>query len=137
MAGWAAAHAERPPARSPRPHPVRRAKPQRRVTGGVLWIGVLAILLAGVVAMNVAVLRLNMTLDRLGRERAALRTANSNLNSRISSNAAAPRADHDPGRPRDDLRPQRRPARAGRAGDDGVREPAPGRQSEGRRRSRS
>src|SRR5919202_1262499 len=91
MAGWAAAHAERPPARSPRPRPVRRTKPQRRVTGGVLWIGVLAILLAGVVAMNVAVLRLNMTLDRLGRERAALRTANSNLNSRISSNAAAPR----------------------------------------------
>jgi len=58
---------------------------------GVLWIGALAILLAGVVAMNVAVLRLNMTLDRLGRERADLRAANAELNSRISSNAAAPR----------------------------------------------
>jgi hypothetical protein len=41
--------------------------------------------------MNVAVLRLNMTLDRLGRERADLRAGNAELNSRISSNAAAPR----------------------------------------------
>src|SRR5919202_3357134 len=89
MAGWAAAHAERPPARSPRPRPVRRAKPQRRVTGGVLWIGVLAVLLAGVVALNVAVLRLNMTLDRLGRERAQLRADTAALQSQLSS-AAAP-----------------------------------------------
>src|ERR687884_846977 len=91
MAGWAAAHAERPPARSPRPRPVRRAKPQRRVTGGVLWIGVLAVLLAGVVAMNVAVLRLNMTLDRLGRERAQLRADNATLFSQLSSAAATGR----------------------------------------------
>jgi hypothetical protein len=56
-----------------------------------MWIGGLAILLAGVVAMNVAVLRLNMTLDRLGRESADLRATNAQLNSRISSNAAAPR----------------------------------------------
>src|SRR5919202_6201653 len=91
MAGWAAAHAERPPARSPRPRPARRAKPQRRVTGGVLWIGVLAILLAGVVAMNVAVLRLNMTLDRLGRERAQLRADTAALQSQLSSAAATGR----------------------------------------------
>src|SRR5919201_2495686 len=38
-----------------------------------------------------AMLRPNMTLDRLGRQRADLRAANADLNSRISSNAAAPR----------------------------------------------
>jgi cell division protein FtsL len=93
MATWAtAAKAHTAPAGTPRPtsRPVRRAKPRPRVVG-VLWIGALAILLAGVVAMNVAVLRLNMTLDRLGRERADLRATNAELNSRISSNAAAPR----------------------------------------------
>jgi cell division protein FtsL len=92
MAAWtAAARAERAPAQRARPRAVSRPRAQRRVTGGVLWIAVLAVLLAGVVAMNVAVLRLNMTLDRLGRERADLRAANSELTSRISSNAAAPR----------------------------------------------
>jgi len=93
MANWAAAaEAQTAPAQRPRPgsRPARRAKPRPRVVG-VLWIGALAILLAGVVAMNVAVLRLNMTLDRLGRERADLRATNAELNSRISSNAAAPR----------------------------------------------
>ena len=94
MATWAsaAASAEAAPELRPRatPRRARRARARPRVVG-LAWIAALAILLAGVVAMNVAVLRLNMTLDRLGRERAALRTANSNLNSRISSNAAAPR----------------------------------------------
>ena len=37
--------------------------PRRRVAGGVVWIGVVAVLLAGVVALNVAVLRLNIRLD--------------------------------------------------------------------------
>jgi cell division protein FtsL len=76
----------------PKPAPARRAGTKRRSrVAGVLWIGALAALLGGVVAMNVAVLRLNITLDRLGRERADLRATNSELNSRISSNAAAPR----------------------------------------------
>jgi cell division protein FtsL len=57
----------------------------------VFWIGVVALLLAGVVAMNVAVLRLNMTLDRLGRERANLHADNAELFSQISSAAAAGR----------------------------------------------
>ena len=92
MAAWAAARARPAPAANPRPRQpaARRATPRPRVVG-VVWIGALAILLAGVVAMNVAVLRLNMTLDRLGRERAELRANNAELNSRISSNAAAPR----------------------------------------------
>jgi cell division protein FtsL len=93
MATWAsAARAQTSPAAPPRPRqrPARRDTPRPRVVG-VVWIGALAVLLAGVVAMNVAVLRLNLTLDRLGRERSSLRAENAELNSRISSNAAAPR----------------------------------------------
>lgn len=94
MATWAgAARAEAAPAARPRPRPrpVRRAAPHRRVAGGVLWIGALAALLAGVVAMNVGVLRLNMALDGLGRERADLRAGNAALSSQVSSAAAARR----------------------------------------------
>jgi cell division protein FtsL len=92
MAAWAAAQAEpRAAAPQPRPRPARRPKPRRRVTGGVLWIGVLAVLLAGVVALNVAVLRLNMTLDRLSQERAQLRADTAALQSQLSSAAATGR----------------------------------------------
>jgi cell division protein FtsL len=66
-------------------------KRQRRVAGGVVWIGIVAVLLAGVVALNVAVLRLNMQLDRLGRERADLRAQNAALSVQLSSQASAPR----------------------------------------------
>ena len=88
MATWAAEAA--------RPEPQPRAAPrtalrQRRVAGGVFWIAVVAGLLAGIVAMNVAVLRLNMKLDRLGRERADLRAENAALSVQISSAASAPR----------------------------------------------
>ena len=88
MATWAA-EAERP-----RPHPRRAPRPvhrERRVAGGVVWIGIVAALLAGVVAMNVAVLRLNMKLDHLGRERADLRAQNAALSSLLSSAASTPR----------------------------------------------
>ena len=98
MAAWtaaAAARAERAPAprarAAPRAPVAKRVQAQRRVTGGVLSIGILAVLLAGVVAMNVAVLRLNMTLDRLGRERANLRADNAQLFSQLSSAAATGR----------------------------------------------
>jgi cell division protein FtsL len=91
LAAWAAARAEEsvavPRTRS-RPRVVKR---ERRVTGGVFWIGIVATLLAGVVATNVAVLRLNMKLDSLGRERADLRAQNAQLSSQLSSAASAPR----------------------------------------------
>ena len=88
MATWAA-EVESP---QPKPRPAPRiVKRQRRVTGGVVWIGVVATLLAGVVAMNVAVLRLNMKLDSLARERANLRAQNAQLSSQLSSQASAPR----------------------------------------------
>ena len=60
-------------------------------TGGVVWIAIIAALLAGVVAPNVAVLRLNMTLDELGRDRADLRAENAALAAQLSSAAASPR----------------------------------------------
>ena len=40
------------------------------VAGGVVWIAVVAMLLAGVVALNVAVLRLNVELNKVNAERA-------------------------------------------------------------------
>ena len=95
MAAWtAAARAERAPAsrQHTRARPAKRTRAApSRVTGSVLWIGVLAALLAGVVAMNVAVLRLNMRLDHLGRERATLRAENAALYSQLSSAAATGR----------------------------------------------
>jgi cell division protein FtsL len=88
VATWAA-EAERP---QPKPRPAPRVvKRQRRVAGGIVWIGVVAALLAGVVALNVAVLRLNMKLDHLARERADLRAQNAALSVQLSSQASAPR----------------------------------------------
>ena len=81
------------PAPAPQRTPVRRRRPrqQRGVLGGVLWIAVLAALLAGVVALNVAVLGLNLELDRLSRERAQLHATTAQLESRLSSAGAPPR----------------------------------------------
>jgi cell division protein FtsL len=90
MATWAAATAEEAVVSQPRPKP-RLVKRERRVTGGVLSIAIVAALLAGVVATNVAVLRLNMKLDHLGQERADLRAQNAELSSQLSSAASAPR----------------------------------------------
>ena len=90
MATWAAARVEETqPVRS-RLAP-RAERRERRVTGGVFWIAAVAVLLAGVVATNVAVLRLNMKLDHLGRERADLRAQTAALSSQLSAAASAPR----------------------------------------------
>jgi hypothetical protein len=75
------------PESAPRRRPVRRA----RVASGVVWITAIAALLAGVVAMNVAVLRLNVQLDGAGRERARLRAENAALASELSSAQATAR----------------------------------------------
>ena len=89
MATWAAEVEE---ARAPAPRPLRRIRRrERRLTGGVFWIAIVAVLLAGDVATNVAVLRLNMNLDRLGRERADLRAQTAQLSSQLSSAASASR----------------------------------------------
>jgi cell division protein FtsL len=74
-----------PPLRAPRPRRPSRAAEQRRVAGSVLWIGLFGLLLAGVVAVNVASLRLNLRLDDMNRERAKLRAENAALASKLSS----------------------------------------------------
>lgn len=61
--------------------------------GGVLWIILFAVLLAGVVAVNVTVLRLNLQLDQAGRERTELRADVSRLRSQLSSASATSRID--------------------------------------------
>jgi cell division protein FtsL len=59
--------------------------------GGVTWIVVLAVLLGGLVAVNVAVLQLNVRMDELGRERIQLRAENASLAAQLSSGKATPR----------------------------------------------
>ncbi len=69
-----------------------RAVPRPRLLGGgVIWIVLFATLLAGVVAVNVTVLRLNLSLDQVGRERSELRSDVANLRSALSSASATAR----------------------------------------------
>jgi len=75
----------------PRPRPRGRAERRPRVASGVIWIAVIGVLLVGVVFMNVAVLRLNIRLDQLGRDRARLRADNAQLALQLSSAQAAAR----------------------------------------------
>jgi cell division protein FtsL len=83
MASWApSASAETPVAR---PRPRRQARPH--VAGSVLWIAIAGVLLAGVVFLNVVVLRLNLQLDNLGQERSKLRAENAALASQVSGAA--------------------------------------------------
>jgi cell division protein FtsL len=95
MASWAGtAQAESPAVaaprrRPPRPAPKRRAR--TRPFGGVVWIVLLAVLLGGVVAVNVAVLQLNVRLDELGRERVELQGETNRLSSQLSSASATAR----------------------------------------------
>jgi len=63
----------------------------RLLGGGVLWIVLFGMLLAGVVAVNVTVLRLNLQLDEVGRERSELRADVADLRSELSSTAATAR----------------------------------------------
>jgi cell division protein FtsL len=73
---------------APKPRPRASTRHQRRVAGGAIWIVIGAILLAGVVALNVAVLQLNLRLDDLARQRTKLHDENAELQSEISSAAA-------------------------------------------------
>ena len=96
MASWQATASAAPVrSRPPRPRrrPVRRRKAKRRlgVAGGLAWILVTGILLAGIVALNVAVLRLNVKLDRLNTERNKLRAGNAAVAVELSSAASSPR----------------------------------------------
>ena len=91
MASWAGtARVETPAVAQPRRRrpPRARTRAKARPFGGVLWIVVLAVVLGGVVAVNVAVLQLNVRLDELGRERVQLQVETKRLRSQLSSAAA-------------------------------------------------
>ena len=91
MATAGAARVETPDVRRPRRRPAARPAPVARAFGGIVWIVVLAVFLAGVVAVNVAVLQLNVRLDGLAHERVELRADNARIRSELSSAAAAAR----------------------------------------------
>jgi cell division protein FtsL len=74
--------------------PVARPRPRAghpRVARGIVWIALIGVLLAGVVFMNVVVLRMNIRLDHLGRDRTKLQADNAQLASELSSALAAAR----------------------------------------------
>lgn len=89
MSSWVGtARVESAPVARPRKRTATRVAEKPRPFGGVVWIVVLAVLLAGVVAVNVAVLQLNVQLDELGRERVQLRADTNRLSSQLSSASA-------------------------------------------------
>jgi len=93
MASWSAAVAypeAQPSERKRRPRAVSARRPDP-LRNGVVWIVVVGALLAGLVALNVAVLQLNVRLDQLAQERASLREENAALASKFSSAKASPR----------------------------------------------
>lgn len=75
------------PAARPRPRAARRPKLGRRV----VWIGLVAGLLAGIVALNVAVLQLRVERGTLAAEIARIRAENAELQAEISRAAAVGR----------------------------------------------
>jgi cell division protein FtsL len=96
VASWApSARAEPAPFAPPRPRPrqVTARVAERRLAGGVLWIALLGVLLVGVVALNVAVLRLNMQLDQLSERRLELEAENAMLTSKVSAAMAPSRTE--------------------------------------------
>jgi cell division protein FtsL len=74
----------RAPRSRPRAAPRRRAD-GRRLTGGIVWISLFAVLLTGIVALNVAVLRSNMALSDLNKQQLELQAQNQTLQSQVSS----------------------------------------------------
>jgi cell division protein FtsB len=94
MAAWrdnlARVEAPRARPRPARPRPHTRAARRPALLGGVVWIVLLAALLGGIVALNVAALQLNVRLDQLAREKAELRATNAALASQLSSAGSAP-----------------------------------------------
>jgi hypothetical protein len=84
--------AQRPKAKpSPRVATRRRSKAKSGVAGGLAWIIVAGVLLAGIVALNVAVLRLNIRLDHLNNESERLRAENAALGAKVSGAVSSPR----------------------------------------------
>lgn len=91
MPASAAARVETPVRRQAASRPRPRPRREKRVSTSVLWIAVVGALLAGVVALNVAVLRLKVQNDNLGRQRVSLLEKKAQLASQLSTAAATSR----------------------------------------------
>ena len=94
MTSWAAharvEHAPVAPSRAPRPRPTRpqakrRPAQQSRVASGVAWITVFGVLLAGVIAINVAGLQERMKLNHLTQQRSTLLSQTSDDAAKLSA----------------------------------------------------
>jgi cell division protein FtsL len=84
--------APRPAGRRPaRPVRSRRKLTQRRVRGHIVWMILFALLLFGVVAVNVAVLRAHVAVSKLDEQLAQLQARNQALASELSAASSAPR----------------------------------------------
>ena len=82
----------RAPARRPAAAVRSRRKPtQRRVRGHIVWMILFALLLFGVVAVNVAVLQAHVAVSKLDQKRARLEARNQALASALSAVDSAPR----------------------------------------------
>jgi cell division protein FtsL len=79
------------PVARPRPRSRSRRRAQARARGGILWIVVSGILLAGVVFVNVAVLQLNLRLDSANADRAKLLGDTAALQAEYSRLVSSPR----------------------------------------------
>jgi cell division protein FtsL len=92
------------PARRPRPKTAPKAAPKaaprrpaarirRRAhsRAAIAWIVVFGVLLAGVVFVNLAVLQLNLRLDKANQQRSQLKADNAALVAQLSSALASPR----------------------------------------------
>jgi hypothetical protein len=80
------------PARRPAASVRSRRKPtQRRVRGHIVWMILFALLLFGVIAVNVAVLRAHVAVSQLQNQRAKLEAHNQALASALSAADSAPR----------------------------------------------
>jgi hypothetical protein len=87
---WFAEAAVAAPVRTrtrPKPAPRTKAKTRRRTRSRapIAWIVISAVLLAGVVFVNLAVLRLNLKLDHATQQRSELRALNASLQSQLSA----------------------------------------------------
>lgn len=85
----APAPARRRPAPRAVPRPRARPRSRARVRGGVLFITLFAILLTGVVAVNVAVLRAHIAVNKLNEQQLQLQQENSSLAAQLSTAGAS------------------------------------------------
>jgi len=94
LASWSHAQAAvAEPITRPRPRTKERVRrrARARARGGILWIAICGLLLAGVVFVSVAVLQLNLALDSANSERTKLRAENAAMQSQLSGALASTR----------------------------------------------